>query len=111
MKRIVIAAAALLAVTGFAHSKVWADLSCSYILATSDEWRGWRYATYAGVDTLCRVESWPISSPIAKMICDNGIKADMRIIDDHQIQFNMIDMIEVTPENDICHEGYDEILK
>lgn len=66
-----------------ASAKIWADDACA-IVVSSDEAEMFVVTrdTQAGViKTTCKIESWPIASPIAILSCDDGSKPEMQLVD------------------------------
>lgn len=99
MRALLIAAALLAALP--AHAKTWSDEGCSFAVQSAGD--GFRVFSDGNADYFCKVEDWPISSPIAVLSCDNGSKPEMQLADNGNVMvFEDRTLYVPTDENGIC---------
>jgi hypothetical protein len=75
-----------------ATAKTWFNDDCSLNVTSGPGGFAYEqtdaFAEAGGLATVCHVESWPVSSAVATMKCDNGSTPKMEIISDEAISFD-----------------------
>ena len=84
--------------------KVWADDACAIVVKSEEDgFRVTRDTSEGPVEAVCRIESWPISSPIAVLACDDGSKPEVQFVEGGDtMAFEDMILRVPTDENGVC---------
>ncbi len=63
-----------------ASANVWTNEDCSFTIETIDG----HFVIFAKTDpakdgVTCKIDNWPVSSPVAQLACDDDSRAEMRM--------------------------------
>ena len=86
-----------------ASAKIWADDACFLIVESVEGGFTVRREGVKPTEAHCKIESWPISSPIAVLSCDDGTKPEMQLVDGGStMAFENAILRVPTDDNGVC---------
>ena len=81
-----------------ADAKMWMR-ECGILFETKND----KFFLYAEFEkTECTVADWPIDRPYADLVCDDGSKHTLEIVDETIILFDGVELYEVASESEGC---------